>query len=205
MTKITSIAWALALGVLLAFIGPVQAQTQTGETPLKPGDKVRVTITGVPAGDQQSMALQMYIVSNEGTIRLQHLKGEVRAAGLTPTALARQIEANYKVARIYTNPAINISRSDDATTVQTVTVSGNVRVPGSTVFRPGMLINDAISEKGGPDDFANMKKVRLVRAGKTREMDLSSISSNPERNIPLQPGDTIFVPPARLNPFSRGD
>jgi protein involved in polysaccharide export with SLBB domain len=196
------IAAFLVLILNLLLVPLSAAQGQVGETPLRSGDKVKITITGVPAGDQQSMALQLYTVSNDGNIRLQYLEGEVKASGLTPTALARNIERVYKAAKIYTNPAINISRSDDATTVQVVTVSGNVRQGGSAVFRPGMRIIDAIAEKGGPDDFANMKKVRLVRAQRTQEIDLSNVSGNPERNLILQPGDLIIVPAAGF--FNKG-
>ena len=192
MIKSVSAFCLLAFVFLFALLAPVHAQT--GETPLKPGDQVKITITGVPAGDQQSMALQLYIVSNEGTIRLQHLKSEVRASGLTPTALARQIEATYKAAKIYTNPAINISRNQTADSAQMVTVSGNVRVGGAVVFRPGLRVMEAIAEKGGFDDFANPKKVRLVRGQRTQELDLSNISQNPQVNVALQPGDLIIVP-----------
>jgi polysaccharide export outer membrane protein len=191
MKSITAFCF-LTLALLLALGAPAHAQT--GETTLKPGDQIKITITGVPAGDQQSMALQLYIVSNEGTIRLQHLKSEVRASGLTPTALARQIEATYKSARIYTNPAINISRNQTADSAQMVTVSGNVRVGGAVVFRPGLRILEAIAEKGGFDDFANTKKVRLVRGQRSQELDLSNVSKNPEVNVVLQPGDLIIVP-----------
>jgi|GEM_PF-621947 len=182
----------VTLAILLSLFAPLQAQT--GETPLKPGDQVKITISGVPAADQTSMALPPYIVSNDGTIRLQHMKSEIRAAGLTPTALARNIESSYKVAKIYTNPAINVSRNETSTSVQMVSVTGNVRQGGSVLFRPGLRIIEAIAEKGGPDDFANMKKVRLVRGQKTQEMDLSNVSQTPERNLLLQPGDLIVVP-----------
>lgn len=192
MTKCVAALCLLTLASLLALLTPAYAQT--GETPLRPGDQIKITVTGVPAGDQQSMALQLYIVSNEGTIRLQHLKSEVRASGLTPTALARQIEATYKAAKIYTNPAINISRNETAGSAQMVTVSGNIRVGGPVVFRPGLKIMEAIAEKGGFDDFANPRKVRLVRGQKSQELDLSNISRNPQVNVALQPGDLIIVP-----------
>jgi protein involved in polysaccharide export with SLBB domain len=192
---IKSIHAFFVLALVVAFLsGAGTSQAQNGETPLRSADQLKITITGVPANDQQSMALQTYIVSNEGTIRLQHLKGEMRAVGLTPTALARAVETAYKSSKIYTNPAINVSRLDSATSVQMVSVSGNVRLGGSAVWRAGMRIVEAIAEKGGPDDFANMKKVRLVRGQKAQEMDLSNVSANPERNILLQPGDLIIVP-----------
>ena len=194
---------ALSVALLLCLLGPAQAQT--GETPLQQGDQVRITITGVPAGDQQSMALQTYIVSNEGTIRLQHLKSEVRAQGLTPTALARTLEASYKASKIYTNPAINISRNETGTSIQTVTVSGNVKLGGSAAFRPSMRIIDAIADKGGPDDFANMKAVKLIRGQKTQVLDLSNISAHPERNVQLKPGDLIMVPASGMNPFKKNN
>jgi protein involved in polysaccharide export with SLBB domain len=200
MMKTIATCYALTLTLLLALLTPAQAQT--GETPLKPGDQVKITITGVPAADQQAMLSQLYIVSNEGTIRLQHLKSEVRASGLTPTALARTLESGYKAAKIYTNPAINISRNNDATSVQMVSVSGNVRLSGSAVYRPGMKIIEAIAEKGGPDDFANMKKVRLMRGQKSQELDLSNVSRNPASNVALQPGDIIIVPASGF--FNKG-
>jgi len=182
----------LAVGLMWAMCGPLQAQV--GETPLKPGDQVKITIVGVPPGDQQSMGLQLYVVSNEGTVRLQHLKSEVRASGLTPSNLAKQIEATYKAAKIYTNPAINISRVQSADSAEMVTVSGNVRLGGSLVYRPGLRVVEAIAEKGGFDDFANPKRVRLVRGQNAQELDLSNISKNPAANIQLKPGDLIIVP-----------
>ena len=193
----------LCVTLLLAWSAPAQAQT--GETPLKQGDQVKITITGVPAGDQQSMALQTYIVSNEGTIRVQHLKSEVRAVGMTPTALAQSLEASYKTAKIYTNPAINISRNQTADSVQMVTVTGNVRVGGTAVYRPNMTILDAIAEKGGKDDFADMKRVKLIRGGRTQVIDLSNVSSNPALDVPLQPGDKILIPPSGMNPFKKNN
>lgn len=191
-TKLLQFLSCLAVSLVCAVCGPLQAQV--GETPLKPGDEIKITVTGVPAGDQQSMGLQVYVVSNEGTVRLQHLKSEVRASGLTPTNLARQIEATYKAAKIYTNPVINIGRVQGAASAEMVTVSGNVRLGGSLVYRPGLRIVEAIAEKGGFDDFANPKRVRLVRGQNAQELDLSNISRNPAANIQLKPGDLIIVP-----------
>jgi protein involved in polysaccharide export with SLBB domain len=203
MMKSITAYFALSVALLLSLLAPAQAQN--GETALTLGDQIRITITGVPAGDQQSMALQTYIISNEGTIRLQHLKSEVRAVGMTPTALARSLEASYKAAKIYTNPAINISRNETGITIQTVTVSGNVKLGGSAPWRPKMRIIDAIADKGGPDDFANMKAVKLIRGQKTQVLDLSNISSHPERNVSLLPGDLIMVPAAGMNPFKKNN
>jgi protein involved in polysaccharide export with SLBB domain len=200
MMKTIASRFVLTLALLFALLAPVQAQN--GETALKPGDQVKITITGVPPADQQAMLSQLYIVSNEGTIRLQHLKSEVRASGLTPTALARSLESGYKAAKIYTNPAINISRNNDATSVQMVSVSGNVRLSGSAVYRPGMKIIEAIAEKGGPDDFANMKRVRLMRGQNSQELDLSNVSKTPAANVALQPGDIIIVPASGF--FNKG-
>ena len=194
--------WLNLLAAALAWACCVPLRAQTGETPLRSGDELKIMITGVPAGDQQSMALQVYVVSNEGTVRLQHLNSEVRASGLTPTNLARQIEANYKAAQIYTNPRINISRVLSAGSAPMVTVSGNVRLGGSLVYRSGLRIVEAIAEKGGFDDFANPKRVRLVRGQKAQELDLSNISGNPAVNVELKPGDLVIVPKGgmSLNP-----
>ncbi len=148
------------------------------------------------------MANAVYTISNAGTIRVQYLNGEVRAAGLTASVLSRSLEQAYKSADIYTNPVINVSRADNGATTsqQTVTVSGNVKQSGPVVLRPGMRITDAIAERGGPDDFGTMRRVKLQRGSKSSEHNVSNISDLAQ-NVLLQPGDTIHVPKA--NPFGR--
>ncbi|MDQ3621272.1 MAG: SLBB domain-containing protein, partial [Verrucomicrobiota bacterium] len=44
-----------------------------------------------------------------------------------------------------------------------VTVAGNVRQPGSVRLPVGTTILDAIAAMGGASDFANLRRVQLIR------------------------------------------
>jgi protein involved in polysaccharide export with SLBB domain len=186
------------LACLLAWTGTTTVARAQGETVLQRAENLKITITGVPPNDTSAMALQQFIVSNEGTVRLTYLKQEVKAAGLTPTQLARNIEAAYKAAGIYTSPTVNVARMMGPDTQQVVTVNGNVRRPGQCMWRPGITLNDAIAECGGFDEFANERRVRLMRNGTTREIDMRNISSNQKNNVVLEPRDSIIVPQGRF-------
>ncbi len=85
-----------------------------------------------------------------------------------------------------------------------VYVSGQVKVQGPVDFDVGdnLTAFKAILRAGGFGDFANKKKVRVVRGGsgagagqQTIQLDMTEIErGNIERDIPLQPGDYIIVP-----------
>ncbi|GAA5478100.1 hypothetical protein Hhel01_01598 [Haloferula helveola] len=72
-----------------------------------------------------------------------------------------------------------------------VTVGGNVRTPGPVEIRPGQVIGEAIAAAGGANEFGAIQRVRLYRAGKVYEYDLSQ-EAPPA--IFLQPEDVIKVP-----------
>lgn len=165
-----------------------------GETPLRKAETLRISITGIPLSDQSSMAAQSFIISNDGTVNLTHLKTPLRAVGFTPSQLAQSIESAYKAARIYTKPTVNVQRMVGPDTQQIVTVGGNVKQPGICVFRPGMKLNEAITERGGFDEFAKKNRVRVMRRGGVKEYDLRNLSKNQENNVLLEPGDEIIVP-----------
>jgi polysaccharide biosynthesis/export protein len=175
------------------------AQAQT-EQPFKPGEQMKITLSGVPASESNMMASSIYTVSDSGTIALTHIN-EIRATGLTPSNLSRTIEAIYKRAGIYTNPRINVVRvADPNSNTLVVSVGGEVRAPRSVQLRPGMKMMDAILECGGFSDFTQGAKVLLVRGNRTTTHNLKNFSQNPEQNAELKPGDTIIAKPGSLVP-----
>ncbi|MGI8605208.1 MAG: polysaccharide biosynthesis/export family protein [Verrucomicrobiales bacterium] len=167
---------------------------QQGETPIRVGDKISISLTGVPPSESQMMGNIPFTVANDGTIGLPRLSGEMVTVGLTPSALARKIELAYKGAEIYTTPRVNVSRILDATTTQLVSVGGEVRGTGSVVFRPGLRLLDAIMEKGGFTDFGDPKRVKLIRGNKTSIHNIKDVSKDPDANVELKPEDRIIVP-----------
>ena len=181
------------LAACMAVLLTTFVQAQQGETPLRSGEALRISVTGVPQTDMAVFASAVFNVSNAGTVNLPHL-GELKASGLTPSSLSKSIEAAYKNAQIYTKPVVNISRggTGDSASQQVVTVSGNVKASGPVMWRPNLRLIEAISEKGGFDDFANKAKVKLIRGSKETVYDMRKIAET--NNILLQPGDIVHVP-----------
>lgn len=170
-----------------------QAWAQSGELPLKPGDRISISVGAIP--DNEVMQIKgMYTVSDSGTINLLHI-GEVRAAGLKPSSLQRSIEQTYINQEIYTRPnvLVSIDSMGDATMRQ-VMVTG-VNKPGGVPYQQGMTLSRAIMAAGGPTPFGSMKKVKLLRSGRQPTVhNLSSGIGNPNVDIQVQPDDQIIVP-----------
>ncbi len=184
--------YACLVATLMLF-GSFRAMGQEGELPLKTGEALRISVLGVPQADIVSFSSTPFTISNGGTVNLPHI-GEIRASGLTPSALAKSIESAYKSAQIYTRPSINISKDQSSPTTvtqNTVTVSGNVRQTGVVTWRPSLRLIDAISERGGFDDFANKARVKLIRDSRETIYDMRKIA--PTNNVLLKPGDVVHV------------
>ena len=172
-------------------------RAQNSEIPLRPGDRISLTIGGVPSEEVPQIS-KVYTVSDSGTISLLHIN-EVKATGLKPSALQRAIESAYKSQEIYTNPVVTVSidATNDATARQ-VYVSG-VNQPGPKPYKPGLTAMQAIMAGGGPNPYARLSKTRIVRSNndgsrQTIAVDLSKYSSNPAIDVPLQPEDQVIVP-----------
>lgn len=189
----------IALMLALAFFASMGLEAQQGETPIRVGDKLSLSLGGVTLPDEASALSSIpFTVSNQGTIRLPHLDGEISAQGVTPTELGRRLEAAYKSAGIYTNPRINVARVMDATTSQVVSIIGEVKQGGGTVvYRPGLTLLDAIGEKGGFSDFADVKRVKLIRGNRTTVHNLKDVGGDPRVNVALQPDDRIIIPQSK--------
>ena len=166
----------------LVFAQGTDAVFRTGVT-------LELRIGGVP-GEEITVITGTYTVDGEGYINLPHI-GKVQAAGLSQAALQRSIEAVYKSREIYTNPTITVSVP---TTLRFVNVSGDVRQPRRVEYTSDLTVLGAISAAGGFTDYADQRKVRLMRAGKVQMVDMKAVRANPALDIKLLPGDQIEVP-----------
>jgi protein involved in polysaccharide export with SLBB domain len=188
MMKGTLATLTLAASLLLAL--QPQAKAQSTESALRAGDSIIVKLSGAPA-EEINVVSTNYDISDQGTINLPYIN-EVKAAGLKPSILQKNIEAAYRNADVFTHPTIQVTANREAAT-QVVYVSGEVKAPGRINMTPGMTVHDVITSASGPTDFAAMKKVKFTRGSVTREIDLRR-ADNPDAAIPAQPGDKIHVP-----------
>lgn len=158
---------------------------------IQPQQTIRITVSGVPAEEKAQFGVE-YSVGEDGTINMPYI-GTVNAAGLRPETLAANLQSRYKAAQIYRNPTFQVFATGTGSTVleEMVHVGGQIRRPGPVKFTRGLTLYQAIQAAGGATEFGNMKKVKLLRAGKQRQYDLTQLQFT---QIPLDPNDTIEVP-----------
>ena len=176
--------FAAALCVLLASTVAAQAQAT-----LRIGDPVELKISGVPA-EEQAQVNNTYTVDAEGSVNLPYIN-KVRANGLTPAQLAGSIEGAYRAGKIFTNPTITIIMQPAA---RFVNVGGAVRSPTRVPFTEDMTLLAAINAAGGFNDFADQKRVRVLRGNDVKLYDVRQSRRDPSKDPKLQPGDRVEVP-----------
>ncbi|HEY1768959.1 MAG TPA: polysaccharide biosynthesis/export family protein [Chthoniobacterales bacterium] len=156
---------------------------------LRPGDPVDMKISGVPT-DEQTQVNNTYSVDANGMINMPYIN-KVKAAGLTPAQLAASIEAAYRQNEIFTNPTITIVMQPQT---RFVNVGGAVRNPMRVPFTEDMTLLAAINAAGGFNDYADQKRVRLLRGNEAKLFDVRQFRREPGLDPKLQPGDRVEVP-----------
>ena len=172
---------------VLGFSSTAKAQ----EPRFTAGQTFNLRIAGVPLADLQQVS-GTYTISSNGVIRLPYLPNDITAVGLSPSELQRKLEAAYKTGEIYTHPTINITTNATMTSDMVITVGGEVRQPGDVPYRPGVNLYSAISKCGGPTEYGDMKRVKLLRGKTERVIDLRKVGK--DNNPELEAGDQIVVP-----------
>ena len=158
---------------------------------LQPGDLVDIQVY---MEDSMNRVLRL---SGNGTITFP-LVGNIKLSGLTleqaEQTLAESLTTYIK------NPQVSMLVKEYGN--KTVYVLGQVSKPAAIEIPPEkpLTVLEAITSVGGFTDVANTSKVRVLRTenGKQKpiEVDVTQITKqgNKSMDIPLQPGDVVFVP-----------
>jgi len=134
-------------------------------------------------------------VRPDGKISLP-LLNDVRAAGLTPNQLAAQITASLK--KFVTDPQVTVIVTQINS--QRVYILGEVARTGAYPLLPDMTVLQALSSAGGFTQFANKKKIYMLRTENGKQtkypFDYKAVieGKRPEMDLVLKAGDTIVVP-----------
>jgi polysaccharide export outer membrane protein len=134
------------------------------------------------------------LVRPDGMISMP-LLGDVQSAGLTPLQLSDQIAAKLK--KFIQDPNVSVLISQIHSKV--VYLLGEVMKKGPVDMTPGMTLLQAVGSGGGLTDFANKKKIYILRdeAGKHERIPVhyrEALKGNSSLDLVLKPGDTIVVP-----------
>lgn len=133
-------------------------------------------------------------VRPDGMISLP-LLGDVMASGLTPLQLSDQISTKLK--KFIQDPNVSVVVSQIHSKV--IYLLGEVAKKGPIEMLPGMTVLEAIGSAGGLTDYANSKKIYILRndGGKNEKIPVKykqALKGDRTLDLVLKSGDTIVVP-----------
>jgi polysaccharide export outer membrane protein len=130
-------------------------------------------------------------VGSDGMISLP-LIGQVKADGLTAQQLKEVLAG--RLGEFLNSPEVDVQVLK--VNSKRFFVYGEVGRPGEFPLVEATTVMDALSQVGGFRDFANTKKIYVLRGSQKFNFNYKDVSKgkNLEQNILLQSGDRIFVP-----------
>jgi len=161
------------------------AAVDTSTYKIGPQDSLRVVVW------REQDFSGVYTVHSDGKITLP-LVGDIQAGGLTADEVGKNITA--ALSKLIVKPLVTV-------TVQQVLskkyyIDGEIGRPGEYPLAAPTTVLEAISMAGGLRDFANGKKIYILRGSERLKFNYKDVikGKNLDQNIPLQSGDHIVVP-----------
>lgn len=190
-------SWAmtLVLPLFCAVASPVAAQAPSADYKLSPGDQIEVYVWG---DERLQRAIR---VLPDGSFTFP-LVGRVVVTNLKTTDVEAMI--SKALSSQYNGQPPQVTVSVQSPTGYSYSIIGRVKAPGS--FTPMRYVNvlEALAAAGGPDEFANLDNVTIVRksgAGLTTVrvrlggVMKGNIPAAAAKDIPqIEVGDTVIVP-----------
>ncbi len=187
---------ATAVTPALGFSSDFLKAGVVGSDQISPGDILGLTIFENVKDDpllgntgQRVSALTNLQVDGAGYIFVPYA-GKIKAAGQSPDSLRNVI--TKKLDTQTPDPQVLVQRvaGDGAT----VSVSGFAGVQGVIpIERPTRTLSAMLAKAGGVTIEPEVAIIRVTRAGKTGQVWLQDLNSNPALDIALRAGDKIFV------------
>jgi len=188
----------LALGLLIGVLFPTTTPAATDQVhQLGPRDLIQIKVY------QQPDLTQEIRIDDDGTVTLP-LIGQVRAAGMTVEAFARDLVVRYK--EYLLNPEITVFVKEYNKREMEISVLGEVGRSGFFRFVEKSTLLDVLAQVGGlkPEGGDRVIILRPRKAGENGEpetfifnaQELYTPSGVKNLNIELLGGDTVMVPRA---------
>jgi polysaccharide export outer membrane protein len=152
---------------------------------LSNGDKIEITIRG------QEQSRKTYIITTQGQLITDHFT-TIAASGKTLGEVRKTLED--EAARLH-NVDIGVSLTGPRQI--DVLVIGDVTKPGRKTMTAFHSVLDALSEAEGVKKTGSLRRIKLVRGGKSEFIDLYAVmmQGGSSADKKLQDGDRIIVPP----------
>lgn len=212
--------WITPLGILLLFSVAGFGQNPPAGPSSAPGDApgtpVNVEAPKVPATADASTAQPVdprsYLIGAEDILSIsvwrqpdlsgpvavrpdgkitRPLIGDIQAEGLTPERFAAQLTQAFS--EYINNPQITVSVLQ--VNSKKFSISGQVNRPGTYPLVIPIRVGEALSAAGGFRDFANTKKIVIMRGSQRIFFNWNDYvkGKNLDKNIFLENGDTVLV------------
>lgn len=180
-----------------AFVMPHKVDVTTDTYILQPPDEIEVHCSTVPEIDLQTQQIRP-----DGKISFEAI-GEIDAAGKTPAQVANILRG--KVLELYQIEGNNpIDVRVVAFRSKRYFVFGQVARPGAQVYSGRDTVLSALALAGGPTILAWEQRIQVIRPShdenvkaKIFEFNFDRMAAHGEgsKNVLLQEGDIIYVPP----------
>lgn len=179
---------------------------------LRPGDVLYIELItpvvtdfqGFSEGRQANQLGQSeqtgYTINDEGYLTLPML-GKIKAAGLTVLKLEDTL--TERLSTMFNGAIARVRLLS-----YTFSVLGEVRSPGKRQSNSGKLhIIEAISMAGGPGDYANLSRVKVIRSRADDMLTVSYVDITNMRSVDnelfyIYPDDIVFVEPLMYKQFA---
>ncbi len=167
---------------------PTQAAPVSPAYVLGPGDVLNVRLW---TGTVLQVTAEVP-VDNEGIVAIDNV-GRIGVQGLSLGAVQAMLQQRY--GRLYRDFTLEVSLA----TMRTVEVFviGEVALPGKYSLPGTATVFTALFAAGGPTEMGSLRNLRVTRADQSLQtLDLYDYLLEGRRvaDLPLQPGDTVFVP-----------
>jgi polysaccharide export outer membrane protein len=183
--------------------GASQAVTSQNENTARPATSTTAGDYVIGAGDvlainvwNEDKVSRVLPVRPDGKISLP-LVGDVEAAGLTSNQLRDSLGEKLKA--YISNPSVTVIVQEVRS--RRFNVVGEVAHPSEYELNRPTTVLDAIAMAGGLQEFANPKKIYVLRKrsnGQPTKLPFNYKAvikgENLEQNVNLEPGDTVVVP-----------
>jgi polysaccharide export outer membrane protein len=161
--------------------------TAPGEYVIGVGDELNIQVW-----EEEKISGRVHVRS-DGNVSLPFIK-DVPAAGMTPVALARDLEERLK--QIIVAPRVTVAV--EAAKPLSVSVLGQVTQPGLHSLDPGAGVAQALAAAGGLKDFAHKDRIYVLRSGARTariRMTYEALTAGQGRaaTLKLRTGDVVVV------------
>lgn len=213
--RVSVAAGVVSLSLLLSGVTPCQGQTQAGPPTTEPSQKGDQKAPEKPpvspggssvdnhtfkVGPEDVLSIIVwkepqftasYTVHTDGKITMP-LVGDIQAGGLTPVEIEPLVV--QALSKLLVKPLVTVTVA--AVYSRKYYLDGEINRPGEYPLQGPTTILDAISKAGGLRDFANPKKVYVLRGDKKIPFNYKEViqGKNLGQNIQIEAGDHIVFP-----------